>query len=221
MGLFSGKKDDAHGADQHENPENGYSRPPAEAPPTYNELQQQQWGGNVDNEKPGYSSNYGPNEYPPEKQTPPYDGSSEYPPEKQGGPSGQGQGAAPPSGYGPQSTVVNQTWSNPTPHFQGGAPQGPCPGQGPPPGTYTVPQNTYLVRPNTVNIASDSGNYTRPEYQEYLKRDQERMAHGDFPKPKEAFRHGAPLDQGHTNQGKSKSGFPGRSGVTYHQAANR
>lgn len=210
MGLFSKKEEKKPQSDD-------YERPPAELPPTYNELQQQQWGGHVEEEAPQYSGNYGPNEYPPEKgqQQPPSGyGPNEYPPEKtQDAP---GYQPPPPSGYGPQSTTVNQNWSNPLPHFSGGPPQG---SQGPPPGTYTVPANTYSVRPNTVNIANDSGKYTRPEYQEYLKRDQERMAQGNYPKPREAFKHGAPLDPGHV--GLSKSGFPGRSGATYHNAANR
>lgn len=86
---------------------------------------------------------------------------------------------------------------------------------------YTVPQNIYTVPSQMINIAYEQdGDLTRPEYKEYLKRDQQRVAQGDFPKPREAFAHGAPLNPGKKSN-QSSGGFPGRSGATYHESANK
>lgn len=103
-------------------------------------------------------------------------------------------------------------------------PQNPGQGQGPGNDVYTVPANTYLVAPQQVNIAYETdGKYTRPGYTEYLQRDQQRVAQGDYPKPREAFgRKGAPLTEGSTNNQNSGGGaFPGSSKTTYHNAANK
>lgn len=84
-----------------------------------------------------------------------------------------------------------------------------------------MPPNAYVIKPRTANIATDDGKYTRPEYQQYKNRDQQRIAQGDYPMPREAFKHGAPLEPGHKSQGKSSGGFPGSSGASYYNAANR
>lgn len=89
---------------------------------------------------------------------------------------------------------------------------------------FTVPASTYQVAPQMVNIAYETdGQYTRPGYTEYLQRDQQRVAQGDFPKPREAFgRGGAPLSQGRQNNQRTGGGaFPGASKTTYHNAANK
>lgn len=89
---------------------------------------------------------------------------------------------------------------------------------------YTVPANTYSVAPQLVNIAYETdGQYTRPGYREYLQNDPQRIASGNGPKPREAFgRGGAPLSQGTKNNQKTGGGaFPGSSGTTYHNAANK
>ncbi|GEQ67668.1 hypothetical protein JCM33374_g1333 [Metschnikowia sp. JCM 33374] len=85
----------------------------------------------------------------------------------------------------------------------------------PPPGTYTLP-------PQKVNIAYETdGRNTRPGYADYVRRDNERVAQGDFPKPREAFgRGGAPLAPSRKGQGSS-GGFPGASGPTYYSSSQK
>lgn len=97
------------------------------------------------------------------------------------------------------------------------------PNQGNQQGVYTIPQNTYLVAPQSVNIAYETdGKYTRPGYKEYLQHDQQRVAQGDLPKPREAFKHGAPLNEGSGKNPKAKSsGFPGSGGPTYYNSSQK
>lgn len=97
----------------------------------------------------------------------------------------------------------------PPPHdFQ----QGPPPNNGVPPGMYAVP-------PQSVNIAYESNSSnTRPGYMEYLNAEAQRNAQGNFPLPRLAYKHGAPLAPGHTSQQKT-SGFPGAKGTTYHNVS--
>lgn len=130
-------------------------------------------------------------------QAPQYSGNygpNEYPPEK----------ADNPSSYQPPNSGPGQNSGN---------------------DVYTVPaNNTYSVAPQLVNIAYETdGKYTRPGYREYLQNDPQRIASGNGPKPREAFgRGGAPLSQGTKNNQKTGGGaFPGSSGPTYHNAANK
>lgn len=85
-----------------------------------------------------------------------------------------------------------------------------------PPTTNFAP-GTYVILPEQVNIANARQGELRPEYEEYLQRDQQRMQQGNFP-------NGNPkTNKVKFNQGprpKHSSGFPGRSGATYHGAAN-
>lgn len=213
MGLFSSNKDEKK--DQEARPsapipsDQGSQGLPSDAPPSYDQLQQIH---TEQGQTPQYSSNqYGPNEYPPEK------GSSTqfYPDEKnqatQQQPHGQGhyfQAPPPPQNQGGR-------WEAPG---WGGEPQAPQAFQQ---GSSSMPPNAYVIKPRTANIATDDGKYTRPEYQQYKNRDQQRIAQGDYPMPREAFKHGAPLEPGHKAQGKSSGGFPGSSGASYYNAANR
>lgn len=189
---------------------------PSDAPPSYDQLQQIHTGNE---QTPQYNDNrYGDNEYPPEKAT----GPNGYPEDKKGGyddyqqppqqqPQGQYFQAPPPpqnQGSGWEAPGWGGNQAPPQPNQQGNA---------------SMPPNAYVIPPRTANIAMDDGKYTRPEYQQYKARDQERMAHGDFPKPREAFKHGAPLEPSQKAQrkGKSSGGFPGSSGASYYNAANR
>ncbi|RLV94036.1 hypothetical protein JA1_002068 [Spathaspora sp. JA1] len=80
------------------------------------------------------------------------------------------------------------------------------------------PPNTYTIKPDKVNISIAPPQHVNPQYQEYLAREQQRIQMGDY--PDNYGKHGAPLNKGKTSKNASK-GFPGRSGATYHEAANR
>lgn len=83
--------------------------------------------------------------------------------------------------------------------------------------------NVYKVAPQRVNITQANPQHLNPQYQEYLARDQERIKEGDYPKGREWFKRGAPLNENRVNL-KNKTGgssFPGSGGATYHDAANR
>lgn len=83
--------------------------------------------------------------------------------------------------------------------------------------------NVYKVAPQKVNITQANPQHLNPQYQEYLARDQERIKQGDYPKGREFFKRGAPLNENRVNP-KNKTGgssFPGSAGATYHDAANR
>ncbi|KAF6062858.1 hypothetical protein FOB64_005900 [Candida albicans] len=70
-----------------------------------------------------------------------------------------------------------------------------------------------------VNITLAPPEHLNPQYQEYLANEPDRFKRGDY--PNKYYKHGAPLNEGHVNSSnKSNKGFPGRSGVTYHRAAN-
>lgn len=200
MGLFRSSKKD----------EKNQSNQAPDGPPSYDELQQVQYGA-PNEQTPQYSGNYGPNEYPQEKKS-----SSQYSEDqKQSQYQGQDQ-----SQFQGQFQNDNQ--------FQGQyQDQGQYQGQNQNQygnGTYTIPANTYLVAPQLVNIAYETdGKYTRPGYVEYLQNDPQRVAQGNGPLPRQAFgRGGAPLAPGNKSSQKTGGGaFPGSSKTTYHNAANR
>ncbi|KAG7663611.1 uncharacterized protein J8A68_002860 [[Candida] subhashii] len=79
--------------------------------------------------------------------------------------------------------------------------------------------NVLKITPDLVNITQAPPEHLNPQYQEYLRRDPERIKNGDY--PNQYYKHGAPLDKGHKSTGGSSGGFPGRSGATYHGVANR
>lgn len=79
--------------------------------------------------------------------------------------------------------------------------------------------NVYKIQPEKVNITLAPQEHLNPQYQEYLANEPDRFKRGDF--PDKHYKHGAPLNRGHVNSSnKSNKGFPGRSGATYHNAAN-
>ena len=136
------------------------------------------------------------------EQTPQYSGNngpSEYPDEKLGE-----EDSFP--------DVSPQKWHDPNLHQK----HNNSPGGGhaqPPPGTYTLP-------PQKVNIAYETdGRNTRPGYADYVRRDNERISQGDAPKPREAFRHGAPLAP--SKKGQGLGGFPGALGPTYYGSSSK
>ncbi|CAK7895897.1 hypothetical protein CAAN1_12S02586 [[Candida] anglica] len=81
--------------------------------------------------------------------------------------------------------------------------------------------NVYKVPPQMVNITQANPQHLNPSYPQFLQREQDRHKYGatEPPPPK----HGAPLSQGHKNPNSKTGGgsFPGSSGVTYNNAANR
>ncbi|KAK6199234.1 uncharacterized protein RJT21DRAFT_45275 [Scheffersomyces amazonensis] len=91
--------------------------------------------------------------------------------------------------------------------------------QPPPPQGYDPMQdpNVVVVGSDLVNITQARPQYLNPSYQQYLARDQQRIQQGDIPNPKGKLNTGT---QNPTR--KDGSGFfPGRSGVTYNNAANK
>lgn len=80
--------------------------------------------------------------------------------------------------------------------------------------------NVYKVPPQLVNISQANPQHLNPSYPQFLQREQQRRMQGDFP---QQFKHGAPLEPSVKNNQKKTGGgaFPGRSGVTYNNAANR
>ena len=90
-------------------------------------------------------------------------------------------------------------------------------------GSSGPPPNTYYVKPSIVDITRANPEHLNPAYQQYLKRDEERISQGNYPQGRENFKHGAPLEPGKTNPNSKTGGkrFPGRSGATYNDAANR
>ena len=94
------------------------------------------------------------------------------------------------------------------------------------PANYSRPQqpidplqdpNVYKIKPDKVNITLSPPEHLNPQYQQYVANEPERFKRGDFP-----TNHNAPLNRGHVNpNNKSNKGFPGRSGATYHNAANK
>ncbi|WPK23904.1 hypothetical protein PUMCH_001154 [Australozyma saopauloensis] len=192
----------------------GKKKDAPDGPPSYDELQSA--STNLD-QAPQYLGQYGQNEYPDEKgSSNNFNGANEYQ-NNQGGYNSQPQN--PPPNYGPSHGPNGQ--NNFNGNQQGFQPNGQY--SGPPPGTYTVPANTYAVPLQKTNIAYDTeGNVTRPGYKEYLQRDQQRVNMGDVPKPREAFgkNKGAPLAP--SRKGGSSGGFPGaggRGGPTYYNAS--
>lgn len=171
---------------------NGQSETPTDFPPTYDELEQVHSDGNS---APGYTNN-GPKGYPEDKKHP--DGPQEDPQ----------QWGQPPQG-------APQQWGQPPQWEQQGGPSGYDPMKDP---------NVYKVPPQMVNITQANPQHLNPQYQEYLQRDQERVAHGDYPKGPEFYgRKGAPLSPSQQDPNNKTGGgaFPGKSGVSYHNAANK
>lgn len=80
----------------------------------------------------------------------------------------------------------------------------------------------FRVRPDLANISNGPNSSTRPEYATYMQREEYRRKNGDAPRDRSQFKHGAPLNPGHTGgQGLGSGAFPGKAGATYHGAANR
>ncbi|CAI5757406.1 unnamed protein product [Candida verbasci] len=88
---------------------------------------------------------------------------------------------------------------------------------------YDVNQdpNVYKIAPDRVNITIAPPQHVHPQFQEYMANEPMRQARGDYLPQNNQFKHGAPLNRGHTSSNKQNKGFPGSSGVTYNNAANR
>lgn len=177
-----------------------------DGPPSYDELQSANTQGNT----PLHLSRYGPNEYPEEKKTNSLEqGSSKA----NFGVLGSGTESYEQGGGNKFSSASD--YANYVPQNGDYGPQN---GKyGPNSAAYAVSAN-YAVPLQMTNIAYDTeGEVTRPGYKEYLQKDQERAAQGDFPKPREVYSHGAPLN---TSRKGGKSGsFPGARSNTYYNAS--
>lgn len=80
--------------------------------------------------------------------------------------------------------------------------------------------NVIKVAPQKVNIALANPQHLNPSYPQFQQREQDRRKFGH---QDPVYKHGAPLSQGHVNPNSKTGGsaFPGSSGATYNNAANR
>lgn len=190
MGFFSkDKKEKNYERPLQETPQTTQNAP--SEPPPYNEYEQSLSQG-----IPSYDSQHQtPQGYPDEKkqnfnqhQTP-----QGYPDEKK-----------------QYEQYENQSNSN---QYNQYPPQNQFPQGANDPGVYVVPR----YEP-TVNIAYARPDQVDPAYQDYLRRDQERVAQGDLPN-----NHNKPLSKGKVNKSNKTGGsaFPGRQGASYYEAANK
>lgn len=173
--------------------DSGYDRPPLSAPndpPPYNEF------GDVS--QPPAPPAAGVSDYNSlsQSQTP-----QGYPDEKK-------------QGYGNEQQL-NQYQQYPPQQYQDYPPQQfqqypNQPNQAP---VYVVPR----YEP-TVNIANARPDQVNPAYQDYLRRDEQRIAQGDLPND-----YKKPLAEKKTDKSKKTGGgaFPGRQGASYYNAANK
>lgn len=89
------------------------------------------------------------------------------------------------------------------------------------PNDPNINPNVYTVPPQLVDITRANPQHLNPAYPRYLEREYDRNMHGDFPNP-DRFKHGAPLNYSNIPKNNTMSkGFPGKSGATYNNAANR
>ncbi|CAH2351396.1 hypothetical protein CLIB1423_03S05358 [[Candida] railenensis] len=92
----------------------------------------------------------------------------------------------------------------------------------PQPSNYDPMQdpNVIKVPPQKVNIASANPQHLNPSYPQFQQREQDRRKFGH---QDPVYKHGAPLSQGHVNPNSKTGGsaFPGSSGATYNNAANK
>lgn len=182
----------------------GMGKKSTDSPPSYDELQAANNNGQSEDDATLRLRPFGDNEYPQEKGlTSALGQDANY--------GGQGYNIQIPdgsnNGYG-GSSVNNGPGSN-----------------GGPPGfqaNYTTPVNMYAVPLEVTNIAYDTeGRVTRPGYKQYLQADQQHVAQGDVPKPRSAFRHGAPLASSRKGGSLSSGAFPGAKGTTYYNTSER
>lgn len=187
-----------------------------DGPPSYDDLQAENNNSVGEGDAPMYLGPYGDNEYPQEKGS-----SSAYGTVDNNG--SQGYGNQVPGGNGNSAFNGNGYFNN----GSNGAPANYGPGSGHGngsgfQGTYGIPANTYAVPLQVTNIAYDTeGRVTRPGYKEYLQADQQHVAQGDVPKPRSAFRHGAPLAPSRKGGSLSSGGFPGAKGTTYYNTSEK
>lgn len=154
---------------------------------------------------------------------------------------GKGQSQGPPSeipSYGEkdQDRPYGQGYDEKKQSGYDNAPQGYPQGYNAPQGYGNPPQgyqgqqydpmkdpNVIKVKPQMVNITQANPEHLNPSYQQYLQRDAQRIQQGDYPKPHDYYKHGAPLSQGTVNPNLKTGGgaFPGRGGATYNNAANK
>lgn len=178
-----------------------HDQQPSDEPPSYEQLEGYQ---NQSEETPQYSGNYGPNEYPSEKKSEHWPEGG-YGPQQLQQPNWQGNN---PNNFYNDNNYSNNNNNNNSNNNPGGYGLAQ-----PPPGTYTVP-------PQKVNIAYETdGRNTRPGYAEYVQMDNQRVAQGDLPLPRDAFgRKGAPLAPSKKGMGLSGA-FPGAKGSTYYNSS--
>ncbi|KAI5957955.1 hypothetical protein KGF57_002763 [Candida theae] len=79
------------------------------------------------------------------------------------------------------------------------------------------PQNLYTIKPNVVNINNTDPQNVNPQYPIFQSNQQAKVARGEYA----AWNPKAPLEKGHTSNKRVDSSFPGSSGATYYNAANK
>lgn len=78
-------------------------------------------------------------------------------------------------------------------------------------------QNLYTIKPNVVDINNTEPQNLNPQYQIFKQNQEAKIARGEYA----AWNPKAPLEKGHTSNKKVDLCFPGRSGATYYNAANK
>lgn len=80
--------------------------------------------------------------------------------------------------------------------------------------------NVIKVAPQKVNISQARPEHLNPAYPQFQQREAERRKFGH---QDPQYKHGAPLSQGHKDRSSRTGGsaFPGSSGATYNDAANK
>ena len=163
-----------------------------EAPPAYDDIQPQQ--------KP-YTSSSSQSQFQSEWQALPHSNNFGYPGVQQ-----QNQGYSYPSG---PSSPFAQSQSQ----LQSQAPQAPQV-----PSSQENEPNVYKIKPDLANINYAPLQHLNPQYEEFRQNQQAKMAKGERNYMDPNYK--APINKGHVGKKKIDLSFPGRSGATYHNAAN-
>jgi len=79
------------------------------------------------------------------------------------------------------------------------------------------PPNLYTIKPTVVDINNTDPQNLNPQYQIFKQNQDAKVARGEYA----AWNPKAPLEKGHKSNKKIDLSFPGRSGATYYNAANK
>lgn len=88
---------------------------------------------------------------------------------------------------------------------------------------YTLEANdVYELPPQQINIAFDTdGTHTRPGYKEFLSNHSQKLSPANGPQHQEVSGKRTPMEPTQSPRSSGRSGFPGSSGTTYYNSANK